>query len=307
MHFSPLWLFLLGLPLLQTPRNTAIKMTIRYGQAENSNQQTIFISGDRKRVEFRNSEGAKRPDGSMQSFYGPSLVAITRCDLGQSFELNLDSSEYTSAPYPPKPLTKEQIQARRLQVPASYRSEKPTLRIEVSTTDTGERKQMFGHIARHVLTTEKQIPLEGSHSEPHESVTDAWYIDLDQRLSCDRKWPTGHVTHAYLRAVNANHQMEKAEFVRTGEPDPGFAVRAVMTSKSSYTLPDGTKKQADVKTEITVTQLEEGPLDAALFEIPPGFKRVDHIDRNPSPPESSVPAANLWQRLKAGVARLFSR
>jgi len=128
-------------------------------------------------------------DGSLQLSYGPKLVAITRCDLGQMFELNLDTSEYTSAPYPPQPLTREQVEARGLQIPPVM--SEPTLRLEVSTTDTGERKEMFGRIARHVVTTRKQIPLEGSSTEPQESVTDGWYIDLNQRLSCESQLACG--------------------------------------------------------------------------------------------------------------------
>jgi hypothetical protein len=131
--------------MFQASGNSGIKTTIRFTLAENSNWQTVYISLDRKRMEFRNSAGEKKADGAQQLIYGPRLVAITRCDLGQNFELNLDASEYTAAPYPPKPLTQEQIEARGLRTPAT--TKKPTLRLEVSTTDTGERKQMFGRIA----------------------------------------------------------------------------------------------------------------------------------------------------------------
>ena len=77
MHFSP-WLLLLGVPLLPASENSGIRMTIQFGQTGNSSQQNIYILGDRKRMEFRNSTGGT---------YGPRLVAITRCDLGQIFEL----------------------------------------------------------------------------------------------------------------------------------------------------------------------------------------------------------------------------
>jgi hypothetical protein len=307
VHFPPTWLLLLATPLLQASENNGIKITIRYGEPENSNQQTIYTSGDRKRMEFQNSVGEKKSDGSMQLIYGPRLVAITRCDLGQIFELNLDTSEYTSAPYPPQPLTKEQVAARGLKIPAAYGSEKPTLRIEVRTTDTGERKEMFGHIARHVLTTRKQIPLEGSQSQPQETTTDAWYIDLDRRLSCDRKWPLGRKTHAYLRGGNGKQPLEKPEFIVKGEPETGFALHSLSALKITHTLPDGTPKQADSKREVLVTQLEEGPLDPGLFEIPSGFRHVEHIERNPTPSASSSPMQikDLWQRLKASVKSLF--
>jgi hypothetical protein len=314
VSFSSTWFLLLGTQLLQASENPGVKMTIQHGQGGLPTQQTIYLQADRKRMEFRNAIGQKNPDGSVQPTYGPRLVAITRCDLGQAFELNLDESEYTSAPYPPKPLTKEEIKARGLETPATYNSDKPTLRIEVTTTDTGERKEIFGHIARHVITTRKQIPLAGSHSEPQESVTDAWYIDfqsinLQQRLSCDRKPPEGKhaYTHSYLRAVGGNRPMDKPEFVTIGEPETGFALQSVTTSKSTYTLPDGARKQSDSRFEMQVTQFEEGPLDPTLFEIPSGFKHVDHIERNPVAPSSSSQISYLWQRFKASVAGLFSR
>ena len=139
-----------AVPPLQVSESTGLKLTVRYGAAGNSSQQTIYLQGDRKRSEYRNSFGRT---------YGPRLVSITRCDLGQFFELNLDSSEYTSTP---KPLTQDEIEKRGLQNPTTYVSDKPTLRIEVPTTDTCERKEIFGHIARHVVTTRKQISLEGS-------------------------------------------------------------------------------------------------------------------------------------------------
>ncbi len=306
MHFSSTWLFLLGIPLLQAAGNSGIKMTIQFGNPGTSAQHTIYLQSDRKRMEFRNYIGEKE---------GPRLVAITRCDLGQMFELNLDTHEYTSAPYPPKPFTKEQMEARGLPTTIKYVSDKPTLRIEVTTTDTGERKEMFGHIARHVLTTRKQIPLEGSHSEPQESLTDAWYIDakpgdsndidLKQRLSCDRPWPKGGKSHAYLHAGGRNQPIDKAEFVAVGEPETGFALDSVTTTKSTYVLPDGTRKQSDVKNEMRVTQLEGGRLDPALFEIPAGFKHVERIERNPAMSASSSPIEDFWQRLKASVAKFF--
>ena len=302
MHFLPPWLLLLLVPMFQASANNGIKMTIRFGQAENSNEHTVYIAGDRKRTEFRNSAGKKNADGSLQLTYGPRLVAITRCDLGETFELNLDTSEYTSAPYPPKPLTKEQMEARGLQIPAI--SEKPTLRIEVNTTDTGERKEMFGHIARHVLTTRKQTPLEGSRSDPQETVTDAWYIDLNQRLSCDPAQPKH--AQAYSLFTNGKQPREKVEFIPTGEAQTGFALQSVTSSKLAYAKPDGATKHTDSRTELLVTELYEGPLDPALFEIPHGFRHVQRIERNSMSSASSNRMQDLWQRLKVSVTSLFN-
>jgi hypothetical protein len=313
MHFSSTWLLLLGAPLLQAAETHGIKMTIQRGSAGNISQQPIYLQADRKRMEFRNSFGQKQTDGSVQPIYGPRLVSIRRCDLGQSFELNLDTSEYTARPYPPNPLTPEEMKARGLQRPVTYVSDKPTQRIEVTTTDTGERREIFGHTARHVITTTKQIPLEGSPSQPQESVTHAWYIDADsngiglnQRLSCDREWPKGKKGHAYLHAAGGNQPLDRPEFVTIGVQENGFALESVTTIKSTHKLPDGTLKQSDSKFEMKVTEFEEGPLDPALFEIPPGFKQVDQIERNPPASAFVRPTQGFWQRFKDSVAGFFS-
>ncbi len=314
MNCLSAWLIFLGIPLMQASENTGIKMTIQRGMARNVGQQTVYLRGDRKRMEYQNSFGQRKADGSIQPVYGPHIIAITRCDLGKIFELNLDTREYESVPYPPKPFNKEELKARGLDTPVTYLSDKPTLRIEVTTTDTGERKEIFGHIARHVITTRQQVPLEGSNSQPQESVDDGWYIDsdsggidLNQRLSCDRKLPEGQRSHAYLYARGGNRPIDKPEFVTIGEPETGFALSSVTTSKNAYTLPDGTAKHSDTKFEMRVTEFEEGRLDAAIFEIPPGFKQVEHIERNPPASAFADPPRDFWQRLKESVASFFSR
>jgi hypothetical protein len=77
-----------------------------------------------------------------------------------------------------------------------------------------------------------------------------------------------------------------------------------MTTKGAYKLPDGTLKQTETKMERRVTEFEEGPLDPALFEIPAGFKQVDHLERNP-PAADLAGHQDLWERFKASVARFF--
>jgi hypothetical protein len=220
VHLSPLCLLLVGVPLLQAQENTGIKMTIRHVFAGNLSEQTIYVQEDRKRMEFRNYVGGPKTDSSQQWLSGPRLAAITRCDLGQLFELNLDAAEYVSAPYPPKPLTSAEIEERGISTIDLSQSGKPTLRVETTTVDTGERKAFFGRTARHVIITRKQIPLEGSHSELQETVTDGWYIDLDPQVSCDRRLSKGKRAHGYL--VAGGQPAEKLEFVDIGNQKQDF-------------------------------------------------------------------------------------
>lgn len=296
MHASLVWVFLLAAPLSPSAESAGIVVTIRHTFSGKSAEQRFYFLADRKRVESRNAEGRRKPDGSTEWLFGPRLATITRCDLGQILELNLDSAEYQRAQYPPKPWTKEEIEARKLTLPDFSPSAPRTLRIETATMDTGERKEFFGHLARHVITTRKQIPLEGSPAEPQETVTDGWYIDLDPQVSCDRRTPAGTRSHGYL--ASGSNPPEKPEFVDMGEPETGFGVQLGVTSKGSYKLPDGTRKEFESKSETLVTELREESLDLALFEIPGGFKQVEHIDRNPRMASSSSRLENLWQRLK---------
>ena len=301
MHSSLVWALLLAAPflaapLLRSPERTGIEMTIRHTFSGNSSEQKYYFLADRKRVESRNAVGQRSRNGSTEWLSGPRLAMITRCDLGQIYELNLDAAEYQSAAYPPKPWTKEEIETRKLTLPDFSPSAPRTIRIETTTVDTGERKEFFGHVARHVITTTKQIPLEGSQTEPQETLADGWYIDLHPQLSCDRSAPAGSRGHIY--ATSRGRPAETPEFVDIGERETGFPVQSVMTTKGSYKLPDGTRKELESKNETLVTELREGPIDPSLFEIPAGFQRVEHIEREPRVAGSSSPLGEFWQRLK---------
>ncbi len=286
------------------PQEAGIKMTVRFAASGMSGEQTIYIRGDRRRMDYRNATGgAKRTDGSSDMRYGPHIASITRCDLGQVLELNLDAREYRAVPYPPKPFTQEHGEALKIKPPSSVPSE-PTLLIETATVDTGERREMFGHAARHVLTTREETPLEGSQAQPQETVTDGWYIDLDNRISCDRKRREGAHAYVYARSSADGRAPDRPKFVDVGKPETGFAVDRKTTTRGSYTLPDGTRKENTSISEMSVTQLEEGPLDATVFEIPAGFWQVARIETNP-PVQWQTAWINAWTRLKAKVESLF--
>ena len=308
VRYLPIWLLLIAISQSPAAKVSGTKVTIRDTLGGHSSDTTIYVQGDRMRRETRTGMGRTKANGSEQWIEGPRLAIITRCDLGQIFELNLDEAQYEAAPYPPKPLTKEEIAARGLIRPQIPFPPKPTVRVETRTADTGERKELFGRTARHVITTITYVPLEGGSSDPRETVIDGWYIDSNpnQQLPCNRRWPEGTRGHAaFLTVTTGNQPVEWPEFTETGKPETGAALRQVSTTKGTRTLPDGTKRQTESRYESFVTELEEGPLDPALFEVPSGFRRVEHIERNPTLP-LSLQLEDLWARLKAKVASLLS-
>src|SRR6185312_8005324 len=197
-------------------------------------------------------------------------------------------------------LTPEQSKARGLGTGLKYSYDQPTIRVEQTTTDTGERKQIFGRVARHVITTSREVPLEGSHSQPSKTIKEGWYIDLDTRISCDRRYPSGG-GHAYAFIVAGNPPIERRTVVATGKQETGFPIQLKITSRGTTVFPDGTKKESILVSETLVTELEERPLDPALFEVPSGFRKVEDIRRNPLLPTST----SSWASLKEWINGLF--
>lgn len=268
-------------------------MTVRHTGHGISSEQTTYFRADARRTEYRNVNGHT---------YGPHIASIERCDLGEAFELNLEQQEYDSGPYPPKPLTKEELAKWGIKPLQAVTPGPPTLRIEITTMDTGERKDFFGHRARHVITTRKETPLEGSHSEAQESVTDGWYIDLDTRISCDVRWPESN--KGFARLVAGNAPPERIELLQNGDAETGLPVEWRLDSKSEFVLPDGTREWTTSGDKMKIIDFAEGPLDRVVFEVPAGFKKVVRINSN-RPGDTRSLIALAWQQIVDRVENLF--
>jgi hypothetical protein len=256
----------------------------------------FYVQGEWRRCELPRSV---RGSGSIPRIYGPRIVSIVRPDLRQQFDLNLDASQYSQSSLdwlysPPKAaselrgLTKEELQAMGIKRMPPPPGEKVTFRIETVTKDTGERKEMFGYLARHVMTTRKEIPLEGSRRAAQEMTKDGWYIDIEPQF-----YPALYPPHPLPASKSAQPVRwrsylaggspvpEKPEFVDIGEPETGFALQELRMTRLTFTRADASTVQHDDRTETLVT-LEKGTYDVALFEVPSGFKRVPYINRHPA-------------------------
>ena len=277
MFFSLYWVLLLSILGAQAPENLGTKIVTRQtlGPAAFS-EHTRYIMPDRRRMEIRRSVQSRNNGGSTEMLYELSSVVIVRCDLGKSYLLHPKTEEYSSSPYPPKRSTPE---ATQLAVEKSDTGEtlKPTLRIETTTVDTGERKEMFGYVARQVITTRKQTPLDGSDSQPSQSVTEGWYIDIDLSISCDPKPGSKRSGFLSSRAAVGDKPMpiDRPEFVDIGVRETGLPLKETRTSPMTTTFSDGTMAISAHSDESEVTVLEKGPLDPALFEVPSGYKQVE--------------------------------
>ena len=131
-----------------------------------------------------------------------------------------------------------------------------TIVIDQVTTDTGERRTIFGRTARHLLTRETSH-VEGGGIGPPEKQIDGWYVDADT-LPHEKR---GGFVH--FLAVGRSRPNIKVS--HSGPATTGLAVWQKITSIS----PEETREWT-----IAVTELVEGPLAKDLFEPPPDFRRV---------------------------------
>ena len=258
----------------------AVKTTFP-GQPAETSEKVTYIHDDRRRIEEHRKSPISIWPGKPSVFLSdPVIVGITRCDLGQTFWLNLDDREYMTMPVS-KFQSKEALQARAAQ--QTQAAPQPTVLMETTTTDTGERKQMFGYTARHVITSQKQIPLSESGMEPQESVVDGWYADLDAAVSCEQT-SRAVLTFATVIVAKKGDQPHYPVFTfkNVGTPERGLALATKQLSRYTISLPGKpAENRESVSNETQVTEISTEPLDPAMFEVPKNFKKVSEIRRLP--------------------------
>jgi hypothetical protein len=226
----------------------------------------VYVAGDRVREQSRmfSSYSGDQSEGP---------VHIGRCDLNRILVLRPAERTYASHPMQPQLSAVERFAlslGRRSNPPSAPSS----LVVETTTVDTGERRTTFGHIARRVLTTRRDIPSE--RSEPaSETVIDGWYIDLETRPTCEqsasgrgRAVLTGHVTSA-----DARSRAPRVMFREIGRPEEGFAIETRTTWR--VTGLESGNRPSSIVTHKVVTQLSREALPASLFEVPTGFRSLD--------------------------------
>jgi hypothetical protein len=267
-----------------------------------------YLQADRRRTEHRGSFGYRlRSNGRTRFCPAPRTALITRCDLKQTFHLNLDDREYAVSPLHTFPTPEEILAlagAAGRQVVAPQRE--PTVLVETTTVDTGERRELFGHTARHVLTTRRIIPLAGAKRGADTTVTDGWYIDLNTDIACEPSWRSARSGHAFVTFTKQGEEGDVPTFKDVGEPESGFAVASKRTSSGTITASDGSTRQHVSTWETEVTELSAAAIDPALFEIPSGFRSVERIRQEPVPP-LVIRLTQAYERLVSALARVTHR
>jgi hypothetical protein len=168
--------------------------------------------------------------------------------------------------------------------------------IERNTTDTGERKQFFGRIARRLVT-------RVTRSDGPETMIDGWYIDAPGLP----KWKNGAGgSFAVLTVFEGGQRLAppRIEVKQTGPVPEGLPVWQKITS--SVVLGGGSHHNDESVRE--VTDLVEGTLPDKLFQPPDGYQRVASLPTAPSHPVPRTWAELLrahWQMIEDWFSTLF--
>jgi hypothetical protein len=135
-------------------------------------------------------------------------------------------------------------------------------KIEVTTTitDTGERKQLFGYQAWHLKSKVVEESSADACSKLHHTFeVDGWYADVGKELAgCTSMAPPVHQTQGCQDSIVEQH---------SGAGKPGYPLtqNVIMHNLDGSTM----------TVSINVTDLAKQPLDAALFDVPAGYKQVN--------------------------------
>ena len=233
---------------------------------------TVYVHDMAQRVEFV---------GYVADFIGPRkqpaphTAVITHCDTGMVYQLDLDGQEYREFKLTRFPSEDEFAKQRAREQKDDEKS------AQGSTVDTGETKDFHGHLAKHLITTIKGKNRELSYGE----VVDGWYLDLP-RPGCApeyfRRAPTSMETSIGVLFVGSTlpspgtplePRSVRSAFIYTAFLPGGLAAQQTSTQHQTIKI-RGQKSDNAVLAERKIVEFSEAPLDPALFEVPPGFKKV---------------------------------
>ncbi len=261
---------LLVLLCLSSFASADLKITTRTTVMGHSTESTVYIKGSRERTEM--------------SFAGRAgAVTILQCD--QKRMVSVSGGRCTVMPFGGNETSCSGMPDIRAmgrdttydEAGAGHKGGVVT--ITRTSTDTGERQEMFGYKARHIRSTMMMESTPDACNQSHMKMEmDGWYADL-ANFSC------GEESYRALACGGMGGKRGCTDrIVMKGSGGPlGYPLKQTMT----MAMPQGT-----FTTTTEVIELTNTTLDAPLFDAPPGCNVSNPADvgGSTSPPSAS-PAA----------------
>jgi hypothetical protein len=270
------------------PSVDGVKIVTRQVTGSSTDMRTEYLAADRLRNEWQ----TQARDGN-----GPNMATIIlRGERDRIFMLDLTAHEYVTYETTPRG-TAAALRLRPMMDSGG------TLQISIDNIDTGERKEIFGHIARHIITREKRVPSEGACSKASISETDGWYIDSSIMPAWQQPKKNTFATLVVASEVSAGsndkcaNKMDKIQVHRTGA-ETGFPIKVTTTLQSEITAPDGSSHMLSSTWGSEVMELKEGPLELTLFDVPKDFQQVASLRNWTAKPPAEITG---WEWFKEKV------
>jgi len=236
--------FLAILLTISTTAFADVKIKIRQTTSGQSSENTTYIKGKRQRTEMM----------------GGMMVSVTQCDLQRDLQINPQTKTYAVNPYD----TGTGGSAGTVASQTVKSTKGGVVTTTVTNKDTGERKQMFGYTARHIIQTiETRSSPDSCNPINTKMEIDAWYIDATFALDCDmnRRY------RPYQATKNGGGCQDTYNVKTLGSAKTGYPVYQKMTMFDASGQPNFSTVQE-------VMEISNATLDAALFDVPAGYREV---------------------------------
>ncbi len=238
-------------------------------------ESTVYVKGSRKRTE-----------GGAIMGIGGDVADVEQCDLRRNVKISDKKRSYFIEPFDddsdpaPTPATPRPTPSRPT----------PTVKGGVvtfvsNTTDTGERKQMFGMTARHIKTSLKvEASPDACMKETFNVETDGWYIDLPQ-FSCPvTRRP--QVPQMPAQRRDGGGCRDRIQFRTSGSGKLGFALQETRTMNNG---------EMSFSQTLETLEFSKATLESALFEIPQGYTEAGNASDLYGRPDLSAIMGGLGQ------------
>jgi hypothetical protein len=243
------------------------KVKTRQTSGGQTYENTSYIKGKRQRSEANNGQ----------------MITIQQCDLRRNIQVIPQAQAYVIQPYDNAASTSSTNNRRTTSQPAAT-TKGGVVTSTVTTKDTGERKQILGYTARHIITTmETESSPDACSPTKSKMQIDGWYIDAEFALECD----SGVAYKPYTPA-------------QSGGCQDRYVTRQVGTAKKGYpvwekmTMLDPVSGAESFSTINEVVEFSHATLDASLFDVPEGYRQVDDLASafSAPAPTSTMPNPN---------------
>lgn len=224
-----------------------VKIKSKQTMSGQSYENTTYIKGKRQRTETMNG----------------MMVSLTQCDLRRGIQINPNTRTYVVNPFT---VSSETVTAAK---PASVDRNGVvqaggTVTTTITVKDTGERKQMFGFNARHlIITMETASSPDACNKTRMKMETDGWYIDFEPQFDCGDSASYS----AYNGGPKKPSCQDRHVMKTKGTAKRGYPVYEKMTM-----FDENGKETMSYVNE--VVELSKSALDASLFDVPQGYREV---------------------------------